>query len=395
MISVEDALISVKTQIEPTKKTVLISLEKALGFILAEDILSPINMPLFNQSAMDGYAIKGIQDTRFTLVGEVQAGNSEKIEMKTGESVRIFTGAPVPESADAVIMQEIVDVIEDGKRIELQKKAIQNQNIRPKGEQITQGELALKKGCKINSAIVGFLSGLGITEIKVFCKPNISIIATGNELIEPGNPLKYGEIYESNAIMLKMACTENGFSPLEVTKVKDDFESTKQTLEKAINQSDIVLITGGISVGDYDFVGKALIELGVKEHFYKVKQKPGKPLFFGQVNEAQVFALPGNPAAALTGFYIYVLNALRQFSHDKPIVKPKTGKLTSAFAKKGNRAQFLKAFVNENDTIEILTGQSSAMLRAFSNANAFVFIPEDKMEVEANENVIYYSIPHV
>lgn len=395
MISVENALKQVELNSVYSERVILKSPENALGFVLAQSVLSPINMPPFQQSAMDGYAVNGMDMEHFTLIGEIQAGGSQEYVLAPGEAVRIFTGAPVPETAEAVIMQEQISLSNDNKSIEIHASLTPNQNIRPKGEQIEIGEIALEKGCKINGAIVGYLSGLGITEISVFDKPRISIIATGNELIQPGNSLNYGEIYESNAVMLKSVCLENGFPVQTIKHVIDDFSSTKNAIKSSISTSDFVLITGGISVGDYDFVGKALKELGVKEHFYKVKQKPGKPLFFGTSGNTNIFALPGNPAAALTGFYIYILNALSRFSRDQKIIQSKIGRLQEPFVKKGNRAQFLKAHLNSKNELKILTGQSSAMLRAFSMANAFVYIPEDKEKVESGENVTFYPISHV
>ncbi len=393
MISVPQALDIVRNKISPTQKNVKLPLRLALGHILAENVLSPISMPPFNQSAMDGYAVCAHEDTTYTLIGEVQAGSDYHPELKPGESIRIFTGAPVPNSATAVIMQEKVNVCSEY-TITLNDEPTRHKNIRPKGEQIICGDLALEKGEEINASIIGFLSGIGITEVLVYQKPTISIIATGNELVKPGRALKRGEIYESNAIMLEMALIENGFTQIDILHVKDDYQSTLNTIRQAVYTSDFVLLTGGISVGDYDFVGKALQELKAEQHFYKVKQKPGKPLYFGAINKTAIFALPGNPAAALTGFYIYVLNSLCQFAHLPLKVNASQATLSKVYSKKGGRAQFLKARVNTNGIAEVLTGQSSAMLRAFAQANAFVYIPEDVEETHLEDQITLYSIPH-
>lgn len=393
MISVPQALSKVEEKIRPTHKMIEISVELALGYVLAEDVFSPISMPPFNQSAMDGYAINSYNASEYKLIGEVQAGSDFHPELNRGEAVRIFTGAPVPDSADAVIMQEKVDCLSDH-IIKISDHPTPNKNIRLKGEQINFEDLALEKGVTLNAAIIAFLSGLGISEIKVYKQPTIAIIATGNELVKPGNPLKRGEIYESNAIMLEMALKENGFNQVKVFQVKDDYQSTLNTIHKATQISDFVLLTGGISVGDYDFVGKALEELNAEQHFYKVKQKPGKPLYFGSLDQTYIFALPGNPAAALTSFYIYVLNSLCTFAHLTKKVQPTQVILKEAYTKKGGRAQFLKAYLNTFGIAEILTGQSSAMLKAFAQANAFVYIPEETEQIDINDKITLYSIPH-
>ena len=393
MISVSQALKIVEEQIKGTDKIIKLPLDSALNYVLAKDVLSPIAMPPFNQSAMDGYAVNAHQEETYTLVGEVQAGSSEHPVLQSGESVRIFTGAPVPDTANAVIMQEKVETV-DRNSIQLHDAPTQHKNIRLKGEQIQEGEVALEKGTKINAAIIGFLTGLGVTTVHVYSKPKISVIVTGNELVKPGNTLKRGEIYESNAVMLQMALIENGFTDVRVFQVEDNYQSTLNTIQNAVDISDVVLLTGGISVGDYDFVGKALQELGAVQHFYKVKQKPGKPLYFGSINDTRIFALPGNPAAALTSFYIYVLNSLCQFSHLPKKVTSSQAKLSKTYTKKGGRAQFLKAYVNEDGIADVLTGQSSAMLRAFAQANTFVYIPEDVEFVNTNDYVTLYTIPY-
>ncbi len=393
MISVPQALQIVEEKVKATSETITLSLREALGFKLAEDIVSPIDMPPFNQSAMDGYAVCNHQSNVYELIGEVQAGSSNHPVLKQGDSVRIFTGAPVPDTANAVIMQEKVSKL-DHNQIQISDQPTPQKNIRLKGEQIQQGDIALKRGVTLNASIIGFLSGLGITKATVYKKPKVSIIVTGNELIKPGNSLVRGEIYESNAVMLEMALIENGFTDVRVLHVIDNYDSTKNTIEQAVKVSDFVLLTGGISVGDYDFVGKALAELKANQHFYKVKQKPGKPLYFGSIEQTYIYALPGNPAAALTSFYIYVLNSLCQYAQLPKKVSSIKAKLQEPYSKKGGRAQFLKAHLNSHGIAHVLTGQSSAMLRAFAEANTFVYVPEETEIIETNESVTLYNIPY-
>ncbi len=390
MITVEQAKERI-AKLNPTQRTIQLALKEAMNLVLAEDIFSPIQMPPFDQSAMDGYALKLGDSLRYTVIGEVAAGGANDPSMQAGDAVRIFTGAAVPTDADAVIMQE--KTRQKGSELFIEEAPFQGQNIRPLGEQIKKGDLALPKGSLLTPAAVGFLAGLGVAEVRVFQKPKISIVITGSELVQAGKQLERGEIYESNGIMLEAVLRDNGFEAQRLVQLEDDYNTTINTLKKELNDNDFLIVSGGISVGDYDFVGKALIELGVKEIFYKVRQKPGKPMFLGTTETCSVFALPGNPAAALSCFYEYVLTALKQamglpnFALQKLFLP-----LSESYHKKGNRAHFLKAKIS-NASVQILQKQSSAMLFSFAQADALVYIPEDKMQTEAGDLVEVHLLP--
>jgi molybdopterin molybdotransferase len=380
MISITEAISTVKTNVKPLLQSTTKKVEKAGGYLLFNDVHSPINMPPFRQSAMDGYALNLHEDLSYTLLGEVKAGDGDTFVLKKGEAVRIFTGAPVPDTANAIMMQE--KVISKGKTIAIKEQIPQNHNIRPLGEQVKAGDIALKKGTKLTPAAIGYLISLGITQVSVFKKPNIAIVTTGNELVDPGADLPFGKIYESNSKMLLSALYNLKYYDVTLYKVEDDYNKTVNTLNTAINANDLVMITGGISVGDYDFVGKALKELQVFELFYKVKQKPGKPLFYGKKEDTQIFALPGNPAAALSCFYVYVYIALQKLMHRNDIELPRIkAKSISAFEKKGDRPQFLKGIYTDGN-IEILDGQNSSMLQTFALSNALVYVPEHVTKIK-------------
>ena len=391
MITVDEALNIVDNKTISSKKSTYLSVQDALGYVLSQDVLSPINMPPFRQSAMDGYAICIHESEKYNLMGEIKAGDRKQMTLSIGEAVRIFTGAPVPDTANAVIMQE--KVIDNGAEIELEIAPNIGSNIRPFGEQIKAGEVALKEGSLINSATIGFLSSLGITSLKVYKKPSIGILVTGNELIEPGKPLDYGQVYESNSLMLQNALYKTGYKNTQTYKVPDDYRSTLLLINQIINNKDFLIVSGGISVGDYDYVGKALLEIKATQLFYKVKQKPGKPLFFGEKDNTYIFALPGNPAAALTCFYIYVWRCLERLSGNNNF-KPATIEAVSVseINLKGDRFQFLKAkFLN--DKVEILEGQSSAMLNTFAVANALAYAPANLAKIEIGQKVKCLLIP--
>ena len=391
MISISDAISTVKKHGKPLLKKTIKKVEKAGGYILFEDILSPINMPPFRQSAMDGYALHLHDDLSYDLIGEIKAGDSNQPELKKGEAVRIFTGAPVPNSANAVMMQEKVK--QDGNSITIEHHIPQELNIRPLGEQVRTGAIALKKGTRLTPAAIGYLISLGIAEVSVFKKPNIAIVTTGNELVEAGQDLSYGKIYESNSKMLLSALYNLKYYDVTLYRVEDDYTKTVETLNEAIKDNNLVLITGGISVGDYDFVGKALKALEVEELFYKVKQKPGKPLFFGKKNDTQIFALPGNPAAALSCFYVYVYITLQTFMNRNVLELPRV-KATSIsnFQKKGDRPQFLKAIYTHGE-VEILEGQNSSMLQTFALSNALVYAPESVTQIKKGDTIETIQLP--
>lgn len=392
MISVADALQLLVEGVTSTTEVITLPLRDGRNHILAQSVSSPINMPPFNQSAMDGYAVC-MESDHYRVIGEIKAGDTDYPQLKVGEAVRIFTGALVPETADAVVMQEQVE--REGAIIKIDAPITKQQNIRFEGEQIIKGTVALEKGSKLTPAAIGFLAGLGIKSLKVYQKPSIAIVTTGNELIPPGQPIKKGQIYESNAWMLQAALHSIGFEDTQCFTVSDTLAGTTALLDQVISTHSLTLITGGISVGDHDYVHNALSALSVKEIFYKVRQKPGKPLFFGTKNEASVLALPGNPAAALTCFYIYAWQALERMSGTKNFSHSWL-RMTAInpFRKKGDRAQFLRAHYSPKG-VEILEAQNSSMLRTFSDANALVFMAENEYEINRGDIVNVLIVPHL
>ncbi|APD07960.1 molybdopterin molybdotransferase [Flavobacteriaceae bacterium UJ101] len=386
MISVEKAIDYIENvECNPQEVKVSVS-RKIIDTIFAEDVHSTYTLPLFNQSAMDGYAVCFGEELHFRILEEeVKAGDDRMISLKKGEAVRIFTGAPVPDTADAVIMQEKVTIKEG--MLYVEGDYHKGQNIRYKGEEIQKGDKVFEAGEKITPATVGVLASLGISEVNVYRKPKIAIIVTGNELSSIHKELAYGEIYDSNTYTLGSFLEEQRIEHIHYYHVKDNLEETQKIISEALKAHDIVLITGGVSVGDYDFVKESLDHNGVEEVFYKIKQKPGKPLFFGKVENTFVFGLPGNPAAALTCSYVYVLPLIKRFKGQDSIhLKRLSGIAVNSYKKKGNRAHFLKAIFNDGK-VEILDGQGSGMMHSFAKSNALVYMPESKMEIKREENV--------
>lgn len=374
MIQVEQALsiIAENSTKMPAQK---IDVHKALGYVLAETVYSPIDMPPFRQSAMDGYAFIQGEKHQYDVVSSSQAGDHANIKLRENEAVRIFTGAFVPDDADTVVMQEHVMANENSILITIMPT--QFANVREKGEQIKKEEVVFDANTLITPAAIGFLACLGITEITVYKKPKIAILVTGNELVKPGKKLPKGKIYESNSVMLQAALQTIGIKKIKSYKVKDNLKATKKALKDILAKNDIILISGGISVGDYDFVKEALLANDVEELFYKINQKPGKPMFFGRKKDSLVFALPGNPASSLTNFYVYVYPAIRNRMGFSAIHLPKLmRKLNSEITNSTGKTLFLKALYDETH-VTVLDSQSSAMLNTFAIANSLLIVPND------------------
>lgn len=390
MISVQDAIDTILNNVR-TLGTVNIPLSEALGHTIAEEIPSPINMPPFDNSAMDGYAINEWDSNNYTIIGEIQAGvDASQMILQSGEAVRIFTGAMVPSSATIVVKQEITH--REGNSLDILESIRVSENIRIEGEQIRKDAIALASGTTLNAAGIGYLAMLGIAEIKVYRKPIIKLLVTGDELVDAGNSLKPGQIYESNSITLISALKEFGCDA-EAVRVEDDYQATFIKVQALLLECDLLLTSGGISVGDYDFVGKAMMENGVTSHFYKVKQRPGKPLLYGSTETCQVFALPGNPASALSCTYLYVLPAIRKMMGAKNYsLEKRSAQIHTGYSKKAGLTHFLKGHISGNE-VRSLEHQSSSMLDSFAAANCLIQIPADSCEIDAGSEVTVYVLP--
>ena len=349
----------------------------ALDRALAHDVISPLDTPPFHQSAVDGYAFRfkdWDRKTGLEVPGEVQAGNVYTAEIKSGHAVRIYTGAPIPDGLDTVIMQEKVEV--QGSFIYITDQLIgAGSNVRLQGSQTKVGDVVLKKGHRMSPASISFLASLGITEIPVFANPYISIVVTGKELINPGEKIEGGQIFESNSFALGTALRAMGISPVSVEIVEDDESAIMKAISHALT-SDILILTGGASVGLYDLVPSSLEKCGVKKVFHKVKQKPGKPFYFGTYNDTLVFALPGNPAAVLSCFYEYITPAIGRFT-GRQYQKRLKMILAHDFQKKPGLTQFMKGKTKGN-TVFILDHQESYLMNSFAHADALVELEENR-----------------
>ncbi|MFW0717860.1 gephyrin-like molybdotransferase Glp [Pedobacter sp. N23S346] len=369
-----------------------VPLNLAARHTLAADIYAKFDIPAFRQSSMDGYAIKFEESIKtYTLVGEMAAGTNQSLTIGNGETSRIFTGAPLPEGADTVVMQEKISRSADQITIEDPKATI-GLNVREKGAEIKAGALAMQAGSLLTPAALGFLAGIGISEVTVFPMPKVSIILTGNELQQPGKPLAFGQVYESNSYSLSAALKSEGILDINLLWVNDNLESLTETLHTAMNESDVVLLNGGVSVGDYDYVIAAAEKCGIEQKFHKIKQKPGKPLYFGTKEQKLVFGLPGNPSSVLSCYYNYVLPAIKALSKQQSSVKEVEAKLEIDYEKPIGLTHFLKG-IYANGKAKPLNAQESFRLSSFAQSNCLIRLNEDQQYFMAGEKVTVLLLP--
>lgn len=393
MISVHEAKKILQENARPLPPKV-VPLLQACGRILANDIISPINVPPFHQSSVDGYAFNysdlSIYHT-LNLSQEIPAGKSSTTELKPGETARIFTGSPLPKGADTVIMQEFVEVHDN--KVSCKDEFLKiGANVRPMGSQTKQGECALAKGALLTPAAIGLLAGLGITEVSIIPSPRIALITTGNELVEPGNQLLPGQVFESNSYSLQAVLGEMHIELSAKASVSDNESQTTDCIRELLADCDVLLLTGGVSVGDYDYVPQALANCGVEKIIHKIRQRPGKPFYFGVLGEKLVFGLPGNPSSVLTCFYRYVRPTLFQLmalQPSEPITL--TIPLAKEYTKKSGLTYFLKGQVQDGLAVP-LGAQESYQMNTYATAECLIELEESRSEYQEGDTVTTYLI---
>lgn len=393
MISVNDAKkILSEHNIRGEIKTT--GLKKSLGLIVSENIYSPIDVPSFNNSAMDGYAMGFDGNLKsWEVISTIQAGDTSHHSLAHGQAVRIFTGAKMPQGADTVIPQELIEIQDEGSVVTcFQNKINTGSNVRLKGSQCKEGNLIVKKGALITPGTIGLLASVGLSQLKVYTPPSVAYVITGNELKEVGSSLVEGEIYNSNGPMLEACLTQTGIEEISAYKASDDKTHLKQIINDALEHQEVLILSGGISVGDYDFVKECLQAAGVKQLFYKIKQRPGKPLFVGKKDNKWIFALPGNPASVLSCFHQYVKPCMKyMIGHDQVWKPDAVLALAEDHEKKAGLTLFMKA-KRKGNKVEILGGQQSFNLQAFSEANCLVELEEESEIIKAESLVNVYNL---
>ncbi len=374
-----------------------VRLVEALNYVLAEDIYSSLNLPPFDNSAMDGFACR-FEDTKgasesnpikLKIIDSEPAGKVSQRKVSSGTALKIMTGAPLPEGANSVVPVEFTQ--EEGDEVKVFKELKEGENIRLAGEDVKSGELVLRKGTKIRPIEIGLLAALGQSKVQVFRKPVVAIITTGDELVGLEEALTPGKIRNSNSYLLWSLILEVGAKPLDLGVVPDEIGKIKEKVRKALQEADIVLTTGGVSVGEYDLVKEAIEEIGAEMKFWKVAQKPAKPLAFFTYQEKFLFGLPGNPGAVFIAFEEYVRPSILKMMGRKDIFRPEIEVvLNEDIKKKPGRLNFARVFVQKKGETfyASLSGhQGSGVLKSFSQANGIALIPKDKSLVKKGEVV--------
>ena len=392
---IKDAQLVMWMDSKPVINWERITLRDALRRITCEDICSPINVPSCTNSAVDGYAVchddlvKQKDNCKLTIAGTAWAGKPYKHTLRRGQAIRIMTGAVMPEGCDTVIMQENAQVLGSDVAVAA-STCTAGQNVRQAGEDLTKGSIAIAKGKRLTAADLGLLASLGINEINVYRKLRVAFFSTGNELRGVGQPLGEGEIYDSNRYTLFGMLQNLDMDITDLGVVADNQNELSATLEMAAKQCDAVITSGGVSVGDADYMRQAIEQIG-NIYFWQVAIKPGRPLVYGRIHNTPFFGLPGNPVAVMVTFYQLVQPALLSLAGETPIAPPQTYKARSAdaFRKRPGRTEFQRAVLQTNDQGELWvqsTGkQGSGILRSMSEANCFVVLPHDAASVRQGD----------
>ena len=387
MISFEEAREMIFSYL-PERRIESVSLDKALNRTLAEPVFCPADAPPFDQSAMDGYAIRytgGRGNTEFKIVGSIPAGKISLRRLGKHEAIRIFTGAPLPTGSDTVVMQEKVELLEGKIRIQ-PSGLVKGSNVRKKGSHVPEGKMVLESGSKITAGGIGLLASLGIDKVKVYRHPIVSVIITGDELTRPGIKLKPGCIYESNSYALTAALCSSGLtSKIHMYRARDNKAVLKSTISEALLNCEILIITGGVSVGDFDLVKPTLEELKAEVVFHKVKQKPGKPFLFAHKGRKLIFGLPGNPASVLSCYFAYIAPALDRITGSAVI----TEKLMCSenFIEPRLGLTLLLKARTEDGRVHLLNDQESYKLNSFASANALAVIDPGQPVVQKGHKI--------
>ncbi|MBX9904706.1 MAG: molybdopterin molybdotransferase MoeA [Burkholderiales bacterium] len=390
--------------LSPVSTIERVSVRAALGRVLAEDVISPVDVPSHDNSAMDGYALRFADlkaDGKVTLkmTGSSFAGVPFKGTVAAGQTVRIMTGGVVPQGADTIVMQEHAEA-RDG-QITIGGGHKKNQHLRRAGEDLQRGQPALRCGQPLRPAETGLIASLGIAEVSVYRKLRVAFFSTGDELVSIGSPLGEGQIYDSNRYTLHAMLTRLGCEVIDMGVVRDDPKLLEAAFREAAAVADVVITSGGVSVGEADFVKELLNQMG-EVVFWKIAMKPGRPLAYGKIGKAHFFGLPGNPVSVMVTFYQFVRDALLKLSGRDPIEALPTFRVpcTSVLKKAPGRTEFQRGILSRDASgalsVRVTGEQGSGILRSMSEANCFIILPSEQgnvtsgtlVEVQVMEGVI-------
>jgi molybdopterin molybdotransferase len=371
-----------------------VSLREAAGRIAADSVLADHDLPLFDNSAMDGFAVRSVDVSRATMskpaklrvVGKIAAGDQWEKRLEDETAVRIFTGSVMPSGADSVVMQE--DTIDsEPNEVQILGPVKPYENVRLKGEDVRKGDVMMREGAAITPAMIGLLGALGIADLSVFRRLKVGLLATGSELQEPGKPPGEGRVFESNRAMIAAFVSRLGAEPNVYPIVRDELAATKTALTKAFDENHAVVTSGGVSVGEFDYVKQAFEAIDGKQNLWKVNIKPGKPFVFGKKADKFLFGLPGNPVSAMVTFVLLVRPALMRMQGAINVDLPShSGVLLEQLANRGDRRHFMRVVVESNGKVRLSGTQASHMLGSLAAANGLVDVPPGKV-LEAGATV--------
>jgi len=393
LLSIEDALALVLSHVRPLEAET-VPLADAAGRVLAEPARSAVDLPPFPSSAMDGFALRAL-DAPGTLpvVGRIAAGRPAPRALAAGEAMAIATGGVVPEGADSVVPIEVVE--ERADTVVIPENVSEGDNVRPRGGDLRAGDVVVDAGVRLGPAHVGALAAAGVTGVRCARRPRVAVVVTGTELRAPGEPLEPGQIYDANGFILAAQLARAGAVVERLPPVADDEAATRAAVARGL-EADVLVTTGGVSVGVYDLVRAAEAELGVEEVFWRVAMQPGKPVAFGVCGLTLVFGLPGNPVSSLVGFELFVrpaLEALQGAAEPGPPFRP--GRLGRATRRLQARDALLRARTRADAdavVLDPLTGQQSHMIAHAATADALVLVPQGEGELEAGSPVSYLPL---
>jgi len=394
--SVNQARKDILTAVQPINASEKLNLREALNRVLAKAIISPLDVPGHTNSAMDGYAIAGAQIpadgvASLKIIGTAYAGRPLLVRPGVGECIRIMTGAPMPPGTDTVIMQEHVSVLSE-QRINIGASHCSGQNVRQAGEDIARGSQVLASGHTLSAADLGVLASLGIAEINVRRRPRVAFFSTGDELRSIGEPLGEGDIYDSNRYSLYGMLRRLNADIIDMGVVRDDPVALREAFASASQQADVVITSGGVSVGEADYIKPVLEELG-EINFWKIAMKPGRPLTFGNLGTSLFFGLPGNPVAVMVTFYQFVQPALQYLAsgrQETPLCF--NARCTQPLRKPPGRTEFLRGILKPdgegNWRVCCASQQGSGILSSMSRANCFIVLTEQQSDIQADDPVL-------
>jgi len=366
----------------------------AAGRVTAEPARAVVDLPPFASSAMDGYAVRAADlPGRLPVVGQVAAGRPSERPLAPGEAMAISTGGVVPDGADAVIPIEYV-VLHDN-TIEVDASLHAGKHVRPRGGDARTGDVVVEAGVRLGAAQLGALAAAGLAAVSCVRRPHVVVLATGTELAPPGEPLAPGQVYEANALMLAAALAASGADLDVLPAVADEESAHRAALERGL-AADVLVTSGGVSVGLHDLVRRIEAELGVEEVFWRVAIKPGKPVSFGVRGETLVFGLPGNPVSALVGCELFAKPALRALQGLRdPLPRFEVGRLASPLRRNGARDELVRARARidpDGTVLEPLSGQESHMIVRSAAADALVYVPLGEGELAAGATVSWLRL---